>query len=218
MDLRALAPPALAVAVSCAPGMAEPSLEPGDELEAASSHNPLAATEVGTGDTDEERDGEPTACAPVLEPKEVPLFGGDLILRPPLGVKFEPLDNDNFASAPGGPAGATTCGASIWSLKVARFDNEPGRSLDSLTQQLVSGLEPHGLVPTGMSSTPIVDTDEDHHIIVELAPTQDRPEMMLYVATARRAEFIVMLFYEAEPDDFELLWPTFRASAKTLRR
>ena len=216
MDLRPLVPATLALALGCAQSVAEPTLEPSDQLEAADDPATLAESEPGMGVNPDGGDAA-TPCEAALEDDEVALFGGKLHMRPPLGVSFDPARNSVSASAAQTGPGAAECDATLFQLNVALFENDAEKSLDEFAAQFVEALESAGIASSGIGSPPLVETDENHHLVIEFPPAKDRPAMMGYFAIVRRGDHIATLWFEAEPEDFDLLWPTFQASAKTVR-
>jgi hypothetical protein len=159
-----------------------------------------------------------TADSPTL------LFGMSMLIRAPFGVTFQDDDgNPTFTQAVSSAGFVSTCDATVKRVLVFVFQNDKKKGLDKTVDEFIETLEQQGY-QNGSKGEPVVNTKTDFHIPVEYSASGGNQASKLYIAAARRAgdspagkvDNTFIMVYEASPEEFKLLEPTFKASAETL--
>lgn len=177
-----------------------------------------ATDDGGGGGGDGGGDGgsaPPANCEAKTADTPTPLFGEQVLIRPPVGVEFMQDDNPTFAQASSSAGFVSACDATVKRVLVFVFQNDKKKGLDATADEFLSTLEQQGYAG-GKKGEPLVDTKTDYHTVVEYPASGGNPASNLYVAVARRYDNVFVVVYEAEPADFKALQPTFKASAESL--
>jgi hypothetical protein len=157
----------------------------------------------------------PENCEAKTADAPTPLFGEQVLIRPPVGVEFQAEDNPTFAQASSSAGFVSACDATVKRVLVFVFQNDKKTGLDKTAGEFLTTLEQQGY-QGGKKGEPTVNSKTDYHVVVEYPAAGGNQASNLYVAVARRYENVFVVVYEAEPADFKALLPTFKASAESL--
>ena len=157
----------------------------------------------------------PTSCEAKVADAPTLIFGDSVMLRPPIGVEFPPDDNPMVQSASMSGGFVSACDASVKRVMVFVYEVDKKKKPAKLMDEFIKTLEGQGYTG-GTKSSPYVDTATDYHVSVEYGGGGGGQATTLYLAVARRGTNDFMAVYEASPEEFKLLKPTFEESAKSI--
>src|SRR5688572_23900140 len=208
--------------VGCKPKTPDGTNPPGDTGGTASDGGDggggdggVAADGGGDGGEGDGGAARPTSCAAKTAEAPAPLFGERVLIRPPHGVQFQADDNPTFAQASSSAGFVSACDATVKRVLIFVFENDKKKGLDKYVDEFVEQLAQQGY-QGGTKATRTVSRKSDHHLAVDYREAGGNPASRRYVAAARRYENVFVVVYEASPDDFKLLQPTFKESAESL--
>lgn len=195
----------------------------GGGIAAKTSEVVEAARERSAAPPSEDPEPAPGECPAQIDAPALVLAGA-VQIRPPRGVEFLPDDNPVFSQALMSGGFVSSCDATVRRAVVMAFANDPGKSLEDLVHEFVESLEEQGYVD-GVQRA-VLRRAKEHHVAYEYPPNDGTPPAMLYIAGVRRAptadptaepENMLVAVFEVAPDELDLMMPTFRESASSLK-
>ena len=157
----------------------------------------------------------PTSCDAKVADTPSLIFSDLVMLRPPVGVEFTPSDDPTTQAAQMSGGFVSACDASVKRVVVSVYAVDKKKKPPKLLEEYLKALESQGFTG-GTKSAAYVDTATDYHQSVEYAGGGGNQATVIYYAVARRGDRDFILAFEAAPDEFKLLKPTFEESAKSI--
>lgn len=202
-------------------GIAESEFEEPDEEWA---HEPPrkgnARAIIALAQTQPKAEPEPVeGCPADLAVTPAALLQESVLVRPPKGVEFSPDEgNPVFAQAIANGGFVSVCDTTVRRVVFLAIDHDPTKTLSEATDEFASTLATQGYVDGTSEVT--YDDHREHHRHFEFPAAGRSPAVALYVAMLQRKRdgdaVTYVLVYEALPDDYRRLEPTFQASSNSL--
>ncbi len=162
----------------------------------------------------------PTAEEPAPAPKECPaqvadapseLFMGRVLIRPPVGVEIVD-DAYNPSLATTQSRFTSACDAVVEQMGIQIYENDAKKTLETYLNEAVEGLSGGGQWGPGTIETTYKSDDKNIHAKVVFA----QKKYATYMVFARRFDWVFFVLYVTSPAEFDVLKPTFEASAGRL--
>ena len=166
-----------------------------------------------SGSTDGGGGGE--TCEAKTSDSPTPLFGDKVLIRVPVNVELVE-DNPTFARTFSSAGFVSACDATVKNMFVQVYENDPKKPLKTYMQEVIDVTLTQSGYANGSRAGNPVESDTDYHTIMEYPPGKGTPAVKLYVVVVRRLNNVLLVVYEAVPEEFGLLQPSFKKSAESL--
>lgn len=153
-------------------------------------------------------------CDVALADVPTPLFGERLLIRMPRNVEMLE-ENPTFASAQASGGFVVTCDAVLRRAGVMVFQNDDAKSLGDYAREVTELLEKNGYVGARDIEWTAPRTNGRRGTVV-IPALHGQPETELLLDIRRFRDLLVLVMFDALPEDFARLSPSLHASADSL--
>lgn len=185
-----------------------------DPVSGPSTESPSTAS-TPTGNSTTSPEPQAVACEAQVADAPTPLFDESVLIRPPINVELT-VANPTLATTYAEDGYVSACEAVVDRMSILVSANDKERPLSEFATDIIDKTLAGNGFTNGTRGTNPVDTDTALHTTMRYPAADGNPPVVIYIAIARKYNYILTTLFETRPDDFALLEPTFKKSAESL--